>query len=88
MVFAGGVLVTDVEDGSELVKRQKSHGDFDSNHLNAWLPLAVDAACKAEASKPLFIHATFLVQEDASVQVEDVLLDDGVVDFVDETEHW
>ena len=87
MVFAGGVFVADVEDGPELVKRQQSHGDLDSDHLNARLPLAVDAARKAEASKPFFIHATFFVEEDAPVEVEDVLLDDGVVDFVDETEH-
>ena len=87
MVFAGGVFVANVEDGPELVKRQQPHGDFDSDHLNAGLPLAVDAARKAQASKPFFIHATFFVEEDAAVEVEDVLLDDGVVDFVDETEH-
>ena len=62
MVFAGGIFVADVENGTELVKRQKSHGHFDSDHLNAGLPLSIDAACKAEASKSLFIHATFFVQ--------------------------
>ena len=87
MVFACGVFVADVEDGPELVKRQQPHGDFDSDHLNAGLPLAINTSCKAKASKPLFIHATFFVEEDAPVEVEDVLLDDGVVDFVDETEH-
>ena len=87
VIFSSGVFVADIENGSKLVKRQETHWDLDADHLNAGLPLSIDTAGQPKAPEPFFIHLSFFVQEDASVEVEDVFLDDGVVDFVDEAEH-
>ena len=86
MVFAGGVFVADIQDGSELVKRQQSHGNLDSNHLNARLPLAVNPASQPKASEPFFIHATLFVQEDARLS-RGCPSGQWGRHFVDETEH-
>ena len=87
VVLPCAVFVAHVEDGPELVKRQQAHGDLDADHLNAGLTLTVHPAGQAEAAKTLLVELAFPEQQDPTVQVEDVSLDDGVVDFIDETEH-
>ena len=87
VVLPCAVFVAHVEDGPELVKRQQAHRDLDADHLNAGLTLTIHPAGKAKAAKTLLVELAFPEQQDPTVQVEDVSLDDGVVDFVDETEH-
>ena len=87
VVLAGAVFVTHLQNGAELVEGQEPHGHLDADHLHAGLTLTVNAAGEAEAAEALFVEFAFAEEQDPAVQVEDVALDDGVVNFVDEAEH-
>jgi hypothetical protein len=87
VVFARAVFVTDIEDGSKLVKAEQAHRDFDANHLNPRLSLPIHASGQSEASEPFLVDGAFPEPKNSSIQIEDVLLDDWIVDFVDETKH-
>ena len=87
VVLPRAVFVAYIEDGPELVKRQQAHRDLDADHLDAGLTLSVHPAGQAKAAKTLLVELALSEQQDPTVQVEDVSLDDGVVDFIDETEH-
>ena len=87
VVLSGAVFVAHVQDGPELIKGQQAHGHLNADHLNAGLTLSVDAARKAQAAEAFLVDFAFAKEKDAPVQVENVSLNDGVVDFVDEAEH-
>ena len=81
------VFVADIEDGPELLKGQQAHGHLDADHLHTWLPLSVDTSGQPEAAEAFLIDLALLEQEDSAVQVKNVPLNNGVVDFIDERKH-
>ena len=87
VVLARAVLVAHIEDGAKLAKRQEAHGDLDADHLDPGLSLAIHPSSETQAAEPLFVDGAFFETKDASIQIQDVLLDNGVVNLVDEAEH-
>ena len=87
MVFAGAVFIAYIENGAELIEREEAHGNLDANHLNSGLTLSVHPPRQSETPEAFFIELPLLVEQNASIQVKNVPLDDGVIDFIDEAEH-
>ena len=87
VVLSRAVFVADIEDGPELLKGQQAHGHLDADHLHTWLPLSVDTSGQPEAAEAFLIDLALLEQEDSAVQVKNVPLNNGVVDFIDERKH-
>ena len=70
-----------------MIEREEAHGNFDANHLNPGLALSIHTPCQSETSEAFLIELPLLVEQNASIQVKNVFLDNGVIDFIDEAEH-